>query len=58
MERSRGKFLRRFRLLDNANTDQVKANMENGGLTMTMSKEEVKKPEVSLYYAIIDPFLR
>lgn len=58
MERSKGKFLRPFRLLDNANTVQVKANMENGGLTMTVSEEEVKKPEVSLYYAIIDPFLR
>jgi HSP20 family protein len=45
MERSTGKFLRRFRLPDNAKADQVKAGMENGVLTVTVPKEEVKKPE-------------
>ncbi|XP_043690969.1 17.3 kDa class I heat shock protein-like [Telopea speciosissima] len=46
VERSSGKFLRRFRLPENAKVDQVKANMENGVLTVTVPKEEVKKPEV------------
>ncbi|KAJ4971008.1 hypothetical protein NE237_004107 [Protea cynaroides] len=46
VERSSGKFLRRFRLPQNAKVDQVKATMENGVLTVTVPKEEVKKPEV------------
>uniref|UniRef100_A0A251SMB3 Putative HSP20-like chaperone n=1 Tax=Helianthus annuus TaxID=4232 RepID=A0A251SMB3_HELAN len=46
MERSSGKFLRRFRLPENAKMDQVKAAMENGVLTVTVPKAEVKKPEV------------
>ncbi|XP_043691735.1 18.1 kDa class I heat shock protein-like [Telopea speciosissima] len=46
VERSSGKFLRRFRLPENAKIDQVKAAMENGVLTVTVPKEEVKKPEV------------
>ncbi|CAA3024898.1 kDa class I heat shock -like [Olea europaea subsp. europaea] len=46
MERSSGKFLRRFRLPENAKMDQVKASMENGVLTVTVPKEEVKKPDV------------
>ncbi|ONK81589.1 uncharacterized protein A4U43_C01F30860 [Asparagus officinalis] len=46
VERSSGKFLRRFRLPENAKMDQVKATMENGVLTVTVPKEEVKKPEV------------
>ncbi|KAL0341329.1 UNVERIFIED_CONTAM: class I heat shock protein [Sesamum calycinum] len=46
VERSRGKFLRRFRLPENAKLDQIKAAMENGVLTVTVPKEEVKKPEV------------
>ncbi|KAF8403011.1 hypothetical protein HHK36_011106 [Tetracentron sinense] len=45
VERSSGKFLRRFRLPENAKVDQVKATMENGVLTVTVPKEEVKKPE-------------
>ncbi|KAL3720007.1 hypothetical protein ACJRO7_004920 [Eucalyptus globulus] len=44
VERSGGKFVRRFRLPDNAKMDQVKASMENGVLTVTVPKE--KKPEV------------
>ncbi|KAI3679851.1 hypothetical protein L2E82_50831 [Cichorium intybus] len=35
-----------FRLPDNAKVDQVKAKMENGVLTVTVPKQEVKKPEV------------
>ncbi|CAA6656771.1 unnamed protein product [Spirodela intermedia] len=46
VERSSGRFLRRFRLPENAKVDQVKAAMENGVLTVTVPKEEVKKPEV------------
>jgi HSP20 family protein len=46
VERSSGKFLRRFRLPDNAKVEQVKAAMENGVLTVTVPKEEAKKPDV------------
>jgi len=46
VERSSGKFLRRFRLPDNARTEQITASMENGVLTVTVPKEEAKKPEV------------
>ncbi|KAM6578116.1 hypothetical protein CsatB_029953 [Cannabis sativa] len=46
VERSSGKFFRRFRLPENAKVDQVKAAMENGVLTVTVPKEEVKKPDV------------
>ncbi|CAN6568899.1 unnamed protein product [Malus baccata var. baccata] len=45
VERSSGKFMRRFRLPENAKIDQVKAAMENGVLTVTVPKEEEKKPE-------------
>ena len=46
VERSIGKFLRRFRLPENAKMEEVKATMENGVLMVTVPKEEVKKPEV------------
>ncbi|XP_065864148.1 17.8 kDa class I heat shock protein-like [Euphorbia lathyris] len=46
VERSSGQFLRRFRLPENTKTDEVKASMENGVLTVTVPKEEVKKPDV------------
>ena len=46
VERSSGKFLRRFRLPENAKMDQIKASMENGVLTVTVPKMEVKKPDV------------
>ncbi|KAL0402838.1 UNVERIFIED_CONTAM: class I heat shock protein [Sesamum radiatum] len=46
VERSSGKFLRRFRLPENAKMDEIKASMENGVLTVTVPKVEVKKPEV------------
>lgn len=46
LERSSGKFMRRFRLPDNAKMDEVKASLENGVLTVTVPKEEMKKPEV------------
>uniref|UniRef100_A0A1D1YCY7 18. class I heat shock protein n=1 Tax=Anthurium amnicola TaxID=1678845 RepID=A0A1D1YCY7_9ARAE len=46
VERSSGSFLRRFRLPENAKVEEVKASMENGVLTVTVPKEEVKKPDV------------
>lgn len=46
MERSSGRFLRRFRLPENAKVDQVRASLENGVLTVTVPKEEVKKSDV------------
>ncbi|PIA37389.1 hypothetical protein AQUCO_03000169v1 [Aquilegia coerulea] len=46
VERSSGKFLRRFRLPENAKVDEVKAAMENGVLTVTVPKQEVKKPDI------------
>ena len=46
VERSSGRFLRRFRLLENAKIDEVKACMENGVLTVMVPKEEVKKAKV------------
>lgn len=46
VERSSGKFLRRFRLPENAKIDQIRAAMENGVLTVTVPKEEERRPEV------------
>ncbi|KAH0449205.1 hypothetical protein IEQ34_023005 [Dendrobium chrysotoxum] len=46
IERSSGNFLRHFRLPENAKVDGVKAAMENGVLTVTVPKEEVKKVNV------------
>ncbi|CAL5322595.1 hypothetical protein CsSME_00000926 [Camellia sinensis var. sinensis] len=46
IERSSGKFLRRFRLPENVKMDEVKATMEDGVLTVIVPKEEEKKPEV------------
>ncbi|KAK4425214.1 class I heat shock protein [Sesamum alatum] len=39
VERRKGNFLRRFRLLENAKLGEVKAAMENGVLTVTVPKE-------------------
>ncbi|XP_038706221.1 18.2 kDa class I heat shock protein-like [Tripterygium wilfordii] len=46
VERSSGKFMRKFRLPDNAKMDKIKASMENGVLTVTVPKAEVKKSDV------------
>ncbi|XXG61721.1 hypothetical protein AAC387_Pa05g0260 [Persea americana] len=45
-ERSSGKFLRQFRLPENAKVDEAKAGMENGVVTVTVPEEHVKKPDV------------
>ncbi|PHT66327.1 hypothetical protein T459_30752 [Capsicum annuum] len=46
MKRSSGKFLRRFRLLDNTKIGEIKATIKNGLLTVTVPKDEEKKPDV------------
>ncbi|CAI5485108.1 unnamed protein product [Closterium sp. Yama58-4] len=49
VERSTGKFLRRFRLPDNVEVDKIAASSENGVLTVTVPKvkpPEPKKPAV------------
>ncbi|XP_022950131.1 18.1 kDa class I heat shock protein-like [Cucurbita pepo subsp. pepo] len=46
VERGKGKFLRRFRLPQNAKVEEVKAAMENGVLTVTVPKVPEKKPAV------------
>ncbi|KAI9195347.1 hypothetical protein LWI28_014047 [Acer negundo] len=46
VERSRGRFSRRFRLPGNVKIDQIKASLENGVLTVTLPKHEVEKSDV------------
>ncbi|KAH7532859.1 hypothetical protein FEM48_Zijuj04G0067300 [Ziziphus jujuba var. spinosa] len=46
VKRSSGKFLSRFRLPENAKLDQIYGAMENGFLTVTIPKEDVKKPNI------------
>ncbi|XP_035541032.1 17.5 kDa class I heat shock protein-like [Juglans regia] len=48
LEHNSGKFLRSLRLPDNAKMNEIKATMENGVLTVTIPKEEVKKLDVKV----------
>ncbi len=43
VERSSGRFERKFRLPENAKVDQVKAAMEDGVLTVTVPKQDAHK---------------
>ncbi|PQM32800.1 18.5 kDa class I heat shock protein [Prunus yedoensis var. nudiflora] len=45
LERSSGKFLRRFQLPENAKVDEIKAAMENGVLSVNVPKAGAKKPD-------------
>ncbi|KAJ4958475.1 hypothetical protein NE237_025586 [Protea cynaroides] len=45
-ERSSGRFVRRFPLPENSKVDQIRALMEDGVLTVTIPKGEVRRPEV------------
>ncbi|CAM6105908.1 unnamed protein product [Calypogeia fissa] len=45
VERSYGKFVRRFKLPQNAQTDSVSAKVENGVLTVTVPKTQKTTPE-------------
>ncbi|KAI3887627.1 hypothetical protein MKX03_031868 [Papaver bracteatum] len=53
VERSSVKFLRRFKLPENAKIDEIKASMENGVLTVSVPKFKEKKTEVK-YIKISD----
>ena len=56
MERSSRRFLRRFRLSKNGKVKEVKATMENGVLTVTVPKKEVKRPDVRPIKILINLF--
>lgn len=46
VERSQGTFLRRFRLPENTNVDDVQAQVADGVLTVTLPKMQKPKPQV------------
>lgn len=43
VERSSGKFMRRFRLPENTEVDKISATAENGVLTVTVPKKQVEE---------------
>lgn len=45
VERSRGQFMRRFRLPENANVDHIKASVDNGVLTIRVPKADPKRSQ-------------
>lgn len=45
-ERSKGKFLRVFSLPENSRSDHIRSSWENGVLTVTVPKRDVKKSHV------------
>ena len=48
VERSHGSFLRRFKLPENTQVDDVKAAMENGVLTVTVPKIPPPEPKSAI----------
>ncbi|KAG0556916.1 hypothetical protein M758_11G085500 [Ceratodon purpureus] len=46
VERSSGSFMRRFRLPENTNVDEVQAQVQDGVLTVTVPKIQKPKPQV------------
>lgn len=49
-ERRRGTFVRRFRLKEDANLDEVKCGLERGVLTITIPKKETDKAPANVRY--------
>ncbi|KAL7237576.1 hypothetical protein ACSBR2_003808 [Camellia fascicularis] len=47
VQRSSGRFTRRFRLPENTKMYEVKASMENRVLTVTVPKVEVRNPDLN-----------
>ncbi|XP_024381741.1 17.4 kDa class I heat shock protein [Physcomitrium patens] len=45
VERAQGSFLRRFRLPEGANVDEVKAQVQDGVLTVTVTVPKLQKPK-------------
>ena len=45
VERSRGQFMRKFRLPENANVDHIKASVDNGVLTVIVAKVDPKRSQ-------------
>ncbi|KAK3022256.1 hypothetical protein RJ639_047806, partial [Escallonia herrerae] len=45
VERRRGSFVRRFRLPDNANVEEVKCRLDNGVLTVEVPKKETQEAQ-------------
>ena len=50
VERRRGSFVRRFRLPENANLDDIKCSLENGVLTVAIPKTNVESSPRNVRY--------